>query len=363
MQDLDKALAKLYTSIELSKPVVARAGVDLGLVSFHKQANTNWFNILTVAENSDRTLAIIDAALDDFPNNRELLEAKRLIPVSSSGLESRNIVRHKSIWLRRILPIVVITAVVGLIILAVVKVRSSYYYKMPQMVAIPKGQYTQGSTKEHLGTADEKPPRIVSIDDFRISKTEITFRQFEEYINSVEEGVEKSNVIDDGWGRGKRPVINVDWFVASDYARWLSDSLEGYSCRLPTESEWEYAARAGTESAYIWGDLGLATDHAVFTENNDGGKTSEVMSKQPNAFGLYDMIGNVAEWTQDCYHTYTDAPVDGSINGLQKTCPTRVFRGGSFDDIIDHLRVASRSKIAPSTIAPWLGFRVVCIAD
>ena len=234
---------------------------------------------------------------------------------------------------------------------------------LPQMVSIPEGQYTQGSIEENFGTDNERPARTVSIQEFEISKTEITFRQFEAYVNSIPADSEIPDILDDGWGRDNRPAININWHVASEYAAWLSSQFAGKTCRLPTESEWEYAARSGTQGEYIWGQFDQEQDHAVFSANNDGGKTAATGTKKPNGFGLYDMIGNVAEWTQDCYtDDYKNAPRDGSaVEQINENCPARVFRGGSYEDTLEHLRVASRLKIAPSTIASWLGFRVVCV--
>ena len=163
---------------------------------------------------------------------------------------------------------------------------------------------------------------------------------------------------DEGWGRGKRPVINVSWEDAVAYAQWLS-TVTGKPFRLPTEAEWEYAARAGTTSDFYWGQ-GEAKDFAWFNENSNN-KTQPVGEKKPNAFGLYDMSGNVWEWVQDCWHdNYDQAPGDGSAWQGQNNgdCSRRVLRGGSWDNEPDWLRSAYRGRNYPGYRNYDIGFRL-----
>jgi formylglycine-generating enzyme required for sulfatase activity len=144
------------------------------------------------------------------------------------------------------------------------------------------------------------------------------------------------------------PVINVGWDDATQYVRWLS-RLTGKEYRLLTEAEWEYAARAGTQARYSWGDeLGKGNANCVSCGSQwDGKQTAPVGSFKPNAFGLYDMHGNVFEWCEDVGHdTYEGAPTDGSAR-LQGGDPSlRVVRGGSWFDYPRSLRAACRGGVA-----------------
>jgi formylglycine-generating enzyme required for sulfatase activity len=160
---------------------------------------------------------------------------------------------------------------------------------------------------------------------------------------------------DQGWGRGKRPVINVSWRDANAYAEWLS-AKTGLHYRLPTEAEWEYATRASTTGNYAWGDED-AGNYAWFS-NNSNAQTHPVGEKKPNGFGLYDVAGNVWEWVQDCYaENYEKAPKDGSARD-EKECPSRVLRGGSWLNLRDDLRSASRDWSNPDTRYYYVGFRL-----
>ena len=175
---------------------------------------------------------------------------------------------------------------------------------------------------------------------------------------------------DEGWGRGRRPVINVAWLFAKDYVAWLS-SETGATYRLLSESEWEYAARGGTQTAYSWGG-NVGTNRANCTHydwevtcGDEWDYTAPVGSFAPNAFGLYDMHGNVWEWVEDCWHdSYEGAPLDGSAwtsHDCDSGAPTladRVLRGGGFGSEPWELRSAYRREGgASSRVASW-GFRV-----
>src|SRR5262249_45306190 len=142
---------------------------------------------------------------------------------------------------------------------------------------------------------------------------------------------------DEGWGRGRRPAINVSWDDAQRYVTWLA-TITGQQYRLLSEAEYEYAARAGTQTAYPWGDdielNGTAMANCVRCssqyDETAPRRTAPVGSFPPNKFGLYDMIGNVHEWVEDCYHgNYDGAPTDGSA-WVQPAHCLRVVRGGSW---------------------------------
>jgi formylglycine-generating enzyme required for sulfatase activity len=154
-------------------------------------------------------------------------------------------------------------------------------------------------------------------------------------------------------------VINVSWEDANDYASWLS-KLSEKTYRLPSEAEWEYAARGKRTSDYYWADQGEAKDFAWFYDNSEG-KTHPVGEKMSNAFGLYDMAGNVWEWVQDCWHeNYKNAPANGSAWQEQDNgaCGLRVLRGGSWDGRQVYLRSALRIKDNPAYCDSLIGFRL-----
>jgi formylglycine-generating enzyme required for sulfatase activity len=220
--------------------------------------------------------------------------------------------------------------------------------KQPKMVFIPQGSFLRGSKSGH---SDEMPISQVSIPAFSMSAYEVTFEEYDQYAASVEDALPSDN----GWGRGKRPVINVSWFQAIAYAAWLSEKT-GKRYRLPTEAEWEYAARANTTGDYHWG-AGNSLDFAWFYQNS-GRQSHPVGDKSANAFGLYDMGGNVWEWVQDCYaEDYKQAPRDGSAWESQD-CQGRVLRGGSWFTIQDYLRSTFRLRNAQGNRDTDIGFRL-----
>lgn len=223
-----------------------------------------------------------------------------------------------------------------------------------ETVTIPAGQFAMGdpTAKE---PSIQKPVHIVHLSTFRLSKYEVTFDQYDTYAAAT--GVQSPD--DEGWGRGSRPVINVSWHDAQQFIAWLNKQT-GKHYRMPSEAEWEYAARAGTTSDYPWGPA-FEANHA----NGQGVSgtdtwpfTAPVGSFPPNSWGLYDMIGNVMEWTADCANAnYSSAPHDGSA-WLSGSCDKRVFRGGSWASSPDYLRVAFRMFVDASFRNHALGFRL-----
>jgi formylglycine-generating enzyme required for sulfatase activity len=167
---------------------------------------------------------------------------------------------------------------------------------------------------------------------------------------------------DFGWGRGSRPVIDVSWKDAVAYAEWLSQRT-GKRYRLPTEAEWEYAARGGTETAYWWGkEEGQGNANCSNCGSRwDKRQTAPVGSFKPNPFGLYDTAGNVSEWVQDCWHeNYNGALADGSA--WVEECSgddLLVIRGGSWDLDPEYSRSSSRGMGSPGSRSNGAGFRLV----
>ena len=228
----------------------------------------------------------------------------------------------------------------------------------PLMVVLPAGGFRMGCLSDDNDCYDdEKPVHEVTLpDNFAMAVYEVTFDEYDRYVQAT--GARRPD--DNGWGRGDRPVINVDWEEARAYAGWLSEQT-GRSYRLPAEAEWEYAARAGTTTKYSWGNKASHLQ-ANYSENVRWEGTAPVGSFLANNFGLYDMHGNVWEWTQDCWHnSYRGAPTNGQAwegaNGGD--CDRRVVRGGSWDDDPGYLRAAYRGYYGVSDRSTYLGLRLV----
>jgi formylglycine-generating enzyme required for sulfatase activity len=214
--------------------------------------------------------------------------------------------------------------------------------------------------------ANEKPVHTVTIiKPFWISDTEITFAQYTVYAQA--QGLEIPS--DEGWGGGQHPVINVSWHEAKAYAAWLSETNgKGLQCRLPSEAEWEYAARGGSRMAYSWGEkVGKNNAHCQGCGSRWEGKPQSipVAAFKANDFGLYDMHGNVAEWVEDIWHSdYQGAPTDGSAWQSGDKVARRVIRGGSWADEPANIRSAHRASTPPAEQHNSVGFRMVCrLAD
>ncbi len=224
----------------------------------------------------------------------------------------------------------------------------------PTMAVLPGGAFMMGSSPDSPGHVGyEGPQHEVTIPSFAISETEITHDQ---WLACVEDGGCGAYTPGDaGFGREGRPAIFISWRDAQGYVKWLS-AKTGKTYRLPTEAEWEYAARGGTQSAYWWGD---GFDRARVAL----GSTRPVDDLAPNPFGLRGMLGNAAEWVEDCYvNNYGDAPVDGSAVKAGD-CGRRVVRGGSWRDEPRALRSANRSRITQTVRDRSMGFRVALSLD
>jgi len=239
----------------------------------------------------------------------------------------------------------------------------------PEMVMLPAGEFIMGSPETERGRESNEGPqrKVVFERPFAIGKFEVTFAQWDA---CAAEGGCQHKPGDEGWGRGKRPVINVSWHDARQYVAWLSRKT-GKAYRLPTEAEWEYAARGVTRATdphppFATGptiNYKQANYDANFTYG--GGKqgvyrqkTLEVGSLPKNAFGLHDMHGNVWEWVEDCFRdSYAGAPSDGSAV-TSSDCRLRILRGGSWNYYPKLLRSAYRYATAPEVRLPTAGFRV-----
>ena len=217
----------------------------------------------------------------------------------------------------------------------------------PELVVIPGGEFTMGSNENDR----EKPPHGVRIKSFALGKTEVTQGQWKAVMGS-----NPSNFKDCG---DDCPVEQVSWNDAQDYVKKLS-ARTGKQYRLPSEAEWEYAARGGTNTKWSHGDNEAELVNFGWYKANSGSKTQRVAQKRANAFGLFDMHGNVWEWVEDCYHdNYNGAPSDGSAWTTNCGGTTRrVFRDGYWSSDPVHLRSARRSRITPDYRNSSCGFRI-----
>jgi formylglycine-generating enzyme required for sulfatase activity len=248
----------------------------------------------------------------------------------------------------------------------------------PEMVVVPADSFTMGSPPGEAGRFDNEGPqrRVTIARPLAVGKLEVTFAEWDACVAA---GACKHNPHDGisrpaGWGRGKRPVINVSWNdITQQYLPWLSGKT-GKAYRLLSEAEWEYVARAGSATRYHFGEngrdlctYGNAADLSGKEKNpgwtavncRDGHvNTASVGSFQPNAFGLYDVHGNVWERVQDCWNdNYSGAPTDGSARETGD-CGRRVLRGGSWDNLRRDLRSALRERVTPDYRDYRIGFRV-----
>jgi formylglycine-generating enzyme required for sulfatase activity len=217
----------------------------------------------------------------------------------------------------------------------------------PEMVVIPPGEFVMGSTEAEK----ERPQhRVRIVYRLAVGRYPVTFDEYDHFARSTG----RVPPSDEGWGRCRRPVINVSWDDARAYVEWLA-AATGQSYRLLSEAEWEHACRAGTATRYSWGDH-ITPENANYGKNLR--KTSEVGSYAANPLGLYDMQGNVWEWVEDRWHdNYDGAPHDGSA-WTEGSDPCRVARGGSWGNSRMVLRSTVRVRYDTDARRPAVGFRV-----
>ena len=218
----------------------------------------------------------------------------------------------------------------------------------PEMVSIPGGAFSMGSGDD----PSEKPIHEVAIKSFAISKFPITVREWNACVAAKGCGFAPT-------GKDDAPVTNLSWTDAQQFVDWLSKVTQR-PFRLPTEAEWEYAARGGTRSKYWWGDQLQASmaNCKGCNEHYDASQPSNVGSFKPNPFGLYDMGGNIHQWVADCWHeNYQGAPSDGSP-WLESDCLSRVIRSGSWKNDPTYVRPSNRDHYDATVRYPTHGLRV-----
>ena len=226
----------------------------------------------------------------------------------------------------------------------------------PEMVRIQGGCFQMGSPMTEKNRDDDERQHRVCVKDFAIGKYEVTFAEYERFAEATGQWVYAH---DEGWGQGRRPVINENWQNAMDYASWLSRET-GKRYRLPTEAEWEYAARAGTITAYWWGnEIGQNRANCAGCGSRwDGKQTAPVGSFDPNPFGLYDTVGNVYEWTCSKYTVNYDGSEQKCASRGDSLRSLRSHRGGSWSNKPEHVRSAFRNWNGLGTTARNRGFRL-----
>ncbi|MEJ1241341.1 SUMF1/EgtB/PvdO family nonheme iron enzyme [Chryseolinea sp. T2] len=248
----------------------------------------------------------------------------------------------------------------------------SYEQAVPQtevkfkMIAIPAGSYLMGSSYSEPGREDDEgPQRNVTVDAFWMEEHEVTFAEWDAFFKNMDVPQTKAialdavsrptaQYIDLTWGMGRddnQPSNSMSQAAAIMYCKWLYNKT-GIFFRLPTEAEWEYACRAGSKTAYSFGDDASVLKSYAYNKDNSASKFHKVRQLKPNAWGLYDMLGNLSEWTLDQYNPKAyDALADGVQNPLTPpgTRYPRVVRGGSYQTDAAACRCANRI----SSLADW----------
>jgi formylglycine-generating enzyme required for sulfatase activity len=242
---------------------------------------------------------------------------------------------------------------------------------LPEMIDIPAGQFEMGCVSKIDCKSREEPVHSVSIESFELAKTEVTAELWAACVNAKGcDYVPENN----GWLELGMPVRYVSWDDVQVFLGWLNLTT-GLDYRLPSEAEWEYAARAGTLTPYHTGTCitpaqanseGNAFEVAgCYHESQNRKQALPVASFGPNAFGLHDMHGNVWEWVQDCWHqNYDGAPTDGSAwVGTDGQCERHVMRGGTWHGAVDYMRSAYRFRYPREIRTGGLGFRLARTVD
>ena len=228
----------------------------------------------------------------------------------------------------------------------------------PTMVLIPAGAFRMGCLSDEAECREnEGPTREVAIaQPFALSKYELTFQEYDRFVDATGH---PPATIPEGWPRGNQPAANVSWEDAAAYAQWLSAET-GRNYRLPSEAEWEYAARAGSDTAYSWGN-GIGSGQAACNgcgSDWDNQRPAPSGSFDPNPWGLHDMHGNLWEWVQDCQSDdYRGAPADGAARA-DGDCQQRMLRGGAWSSSPEVLRAATREWSDRALRTSVVGFRL-----
>ena len=242
----------------------------------------------------------------------------------------------------------------GMLIVLLLLTMTAVGQTYPEMILVEGGTFTMGD-EWMLGSEDEQPTHEVTLKNYKIGKTEVTVAQYRAFCRSTGKSMPKTP----SWGwQDSHPIVNVSWHDAVAYCDWLSEKQGGFY-RLPTEAEWEYAARGGNKSVGYKYSGAQSVYSVGWIADNSGSKTHAVGTKKANELGIHDMSGNVWEWCADWYASdyYSNSP---SANPRGPSSGSyRVLRGGSWSYSATICRVAYRLNSAPSYRFTYLGFRVV----
>lgn len=225
----------------------------------------------------------------------------------------------------------------------------------PTMMPLPAGRFRMGGPSSAVAS-DEVPRHNVSVKAFAMSVYEVSYADYELFAKANNKPIPNNK----GWDKKKHPVNFVSWDDAIEYSQWLSQQT-GHKYRLASEAEWEYAARAGTNTSFWWGAKKGSNHAHCFDCDTDlnPNKPAKIGSFKPNPFGLYDMNGNISEWVHDCYHkNYNNAPTDGSV-WEGGDCTVRVVRGGAYSSPASSMRSANREKFTSNKGHYNVGIRLV----
>lgn len=225
----------------------------------------------------------------------------------------------------------------------------------PELVLVPAGQFSMGDLNGR-GRANEQPVHNVKIiTDFAVGKFEVTYENWRACIR--DDGCEFLPS-DYGWGRGRVSIVGISWNDTRSYLDWITRKT-GKKYRLLSESEWEYVARAGSNSEFHWGDeIGYDNANCENCGKRWWDRVAPVGSFSPNHWGLFDVHGNAAEWVEDCWNdSYDGAPLDGSA-WLSGNCNMRVLRGGAWRTSVKSVRLSSRNPAKSEERSSTYGFRV-----
>jgi formylglycine-generating enzyme required for sulfatase activity len=227
-----------------------------------------------------------------------------------------------------------------------------------ELVRIPAGSFWMGSLETERDRYDWEGPRhTVALPAFYLGRYPVTNAQYDRFLKANSKASKPSYWADRRFNQPRQPVVGVSWEDARAYARWSG-------LRLPSEAEWEYACRAGTLTRFHSGDGQVDLKRVAWYEVNSKGRLHPVGEKAPNAFGLYDMHGNVWEWVEDDWHnTYNGAPPDGLAWIETTRTENRVFRGGCWRNGARHCRSATRNSDAPDYRTARIGFRLARSVD
>jgi sulfatase modifying factor 1 len=221
-----------------------------------------------------------------------------------------------------------------------------------EYIFLPAGSFLMGASPSDLDATEvEKPRHVVEVTKGHwLARTPVTVAAYRRFCEQTKRPMAEAPEFNPRWGWKTHPIVNVRWHDAAAYCQWIGG-------RLPTEAEWERAARAGVQTRFWWGDE-FDTNQLWF-QGNAGGHTRQVATKSPNQWGFFDLLGNVWEWCADCYHDgfYASSPTEDPLGPAPGA--NRVLRGGSWDSVATNLRVSTRMRYGPALLTSFVGFRAL----